>query len=626
MDKKEKLQEVFNRIVNDLVMITGQPVRLVWNESIETAATDCVAEVEINPRFFVEGLEEIGYGVSYHEGGHICYSPYAAELMQRARKKGGNTLATLVNIIADRKDDMLNASDNPGIAKTLRERLLYICTLTRRKEYKDRIESHIESRRQKLQKRNNGLSDAEIERKLEDQIESILKSIKPKDVHEDFFCAAKWHKQPHFRKTYKAMKYVRRERLLDADKEELLWIAEQVYDILGPREQREDDMMSKMMRLEQSISTDGEKIEIPFSIEGVGSGGGNGDKDGENTGSSEDGESEGQGEPEGSNDGQGSESGTTQGGDSGASVDKEADAGKKTPGEDDLSQILRQIARNKVKKSCQNSIKQMINKVRNDMRPTPGPFSGGGVESLDVEEVDKSPGNSEAYQRILNSVKDQIDPLTNQLEKLDSPSKYTLHGQDDGGSLDFSNIANIACGIGGQYKETVTERDVDAELHLALDNSGSMGGGKLLNAKRVGVLFSEAVMSLGSDCEGRVWSYNSEKICDFGEVSQDSGFVRIGSDGGTPTSEMLKVVGEEIVKSDRQQKVLVVVGDDGPHDKQKAKKLSRQLLDRGVLVVHILVGVHGAPQIYPVQLLFSSMEECVKGFGDILEAIVENLK
>jgi len=54
--------------------------------------------------------------------------------------------------------------------------------------------------------------------------------------------------------------------------------------------------------------------------------------------------------------------------------------------------------------------------------------------------------------------------------------------------------------------------------------------------------------------------------------------------------------------------------------------MSCQLLARGVIPVHLLVGVHGTPQIYPVELIFSDMGECLEEFGSVMETIIRHLR
>ncbi|HSX24943.1 MAG TPA: hypothetical protein VLG69_03180, partial [Candidatus Andersenbacteria bacterium] len=127
-------------------------------------------------------------------------------------------------------------------------------------------------------------------------------------------------------------------------------------------------------------------------------------------------------------------------------------------------------------------------------------------------------------------------------------------------------------------------------------------------------------------CVGHLWAFSSVAIYDFGPPSNTSGFVTIEGEAGNSDTHMLRVVGKQLSTSHKRRKVLIVLCDDGPDDMKEAKKLSHQLLARGIIVVHLLVGVHGTPSIYPFELLYTSMEECLGEFGDLIESIIKNLK
>jgi len=233
---REMLETVFVQIINDLIMMTGKPVKLIWDPSISTASTDCVAQVRIAPWFFVKGHKDVGFGVAYHEGGHILHSPYGNRLLARAEKEGGKTRQHIMNIIMDRKDDMLSVESTPGFARYIRKRLLFLCTMVRFEKLK-------------MNMNDTGLSDEELSR--------LLRGAKPDNVYEDFFFAAKWHKSPRFALTHKAMKHVTRKRLLRAGEEELLWIAKRVHEILGEPEDNkssQDDFIAFMIVVGQIAS------------------------------------------------------------------------------------------------------------------------------------------------------------------------------------------------------------------------------------------------------------------------------------------------------------------------------------------------------------------------------------
>lgn len=102
--------------------------------------------------------------------------------------------------------------------------------------------------------------------------------------------------------------------------------------------------------------------------------------------------------------------------------------------------------------------------------------------------------------------------------------------------------------------------------------------------------------------------------------------MKIDGEAGNSDTHMLTVAAQKLRESKRKRKVLIMLCDDGPDDLKLAARIARELKEQGIIVIHMFVGVHGTPNIYPTELLFSTMEDCLNSFGDILETVVKNLK
>ena len=531
----EILKGELPRLMNDVSMLVARPFRFVWDPSAETASTDCIAEIRVAPRPFIEGEREVGYGTVYHETGHIRFSPYGTKLLSRADNEGGPVLKSLINIILDRKDDSFTAEHAPGFADTLRRRLLVIRTLARRMQYKNSL---------------SRMSLAEQSR--------FLRNAKPKNAYEDFFLAAKCGKAPKLPATKRAMKHVRMDNIRGASLEKLLWIAKRVREILGNDAEDEEDK---------------EQSESGF-----------------------------------------------------VAMWKEADKserGKKIDAA--LFQAINAAVKTYISALRARSVDSLIRQIASLGITYPGPLSVGTAKTVKVEKVPPQARYASQYEAIKSRITGLIEPLVKALRNISTPSEFELYGRDEG-DLDLSETARIATRLSGFYQETVTERDIDAEIHLAIDSSGSMAGDKIERAKEIAVVFTEAILAINQVCLGRIWSFNSESIDDYGPVSRTSGLVLAEGDAGNSDTHMLPVVGKELLKSPKRRKILIILCDDGPDSIELVKKLSQQLIARGVIVIHLLVGVHGTPDIYPVELVYSSIEECLQEFGDLLKTIVSHLK
>lgn len=554
----EILKRELPRLINDAAMLVRRPFRFIWDPSIKTASTDCLAEIRVSPRPFLEGEREVGYGTVYHETGHIRFSPYGGSLLHQANQEGGEVLQTIANIILDRKDDTLTIQEAPGFAETLRKRLLVIRTLARRERYK-----HL-------------FGDLSLKEQSK-----LLRNFKPTDPYEDFFLAAKCGKTPRLQATKKAMKYVRLSKLVTASSDELLWISKKVKEILGK------GIQSKK---EESSSSSGDQ-------------------------------------DAGSGEGKGKQSGSER-----QKAEKkflklwhDAETAYGGKLEKEKMEAIKTVVKNYLGGLRNSRITELLRKLSSMGITYPGSISVGVEKGVSVKKVPSDPKYLSKYQDILQQVQPLLDPMLKALRNISTPSEFELYGRDEG-DLDLTEVSRIAARLSGFYTETVVERDIDAEIHLAIDCSGSTAGMKIERAKGIAVVFSEAITVMDPSCFGRIWSFNSETICDYGKPNQSSGFVTLEGAAGNSDTHMLQLVGAELLRSQKRRKILFVLCDDGPDDIEMVRKLSQQLTARGVIVIHLLIGVHGTPDIYPIELLYTSMKECLEEFGTLLQTIISHLK
>jgi len=556
---RNKLESVMPRLISDIQALVGHPIRLVWDDTTETAATDCIKTVYFNPYFFLQidpdnpnsereqYFDQVGFGIAYHESGHIVFSPWGSKVMANTtnpRNGGSEFKRTIANIVMDRKDDMLVADFAPGFSNVLRSRLSYLMTASRRELVRFK------------------LPDA-----TELEISQLLKGWRPQDKYEDFFFAAKWGKRARFAETRKAMKVIRRRPLRGADALTLMQMTEKVVSILGEPGNPED---SAAMQFLESLTegelenSDGQACLLPSN---------------------------------------------------------QLDPITKARIDKIIGQVITQI----VEAGTENQIQQLERKLQNMPPPIPkkahSPFSN----EVPLEVVSSNRTGSEAYYDILEDVRPYLDDVEKAFRRLESPEEIWLGGRDDG-DLDFTQVARIATGLGGYYKEIVTERNIDAEIHFAIDTSGSMYGNKLKEAKKLATLFSEVVRIMHPEVLGNVWAYNSVAVYDFGPVSPNSGFVSMKAAGWNSDTHMLRYVSDKLWNSKKHRKVLIVLCDDGPDSIEIARTMSYQMLAQGIVVVHVMIDVHAMPNIYPFELIYNSLDEAMSDFGDLLYSIVSNIK
>lgn len=406
---------------------------------------------------------------------------------------------------------------------------------------------------------------ADLLKKLtEDEQQRFLRNYRSRDPYRDFFFACKWGKHPRLRSVAKAMRVVKRANLPEAGAEKILATAKRVREILGEPQRQSGKRFSDFELL------------VAFA--------------------------------------------------NAVAAGRIGPDGKAWQISPELKSEIDTIIAQFVATTRQAGLSQLLQQLAGQMAMHPGPISVGHASTIERKRVEHNGSYETAYRALLANCDHLVEPLIRRLRMIDNPSTYTISGLDDGDEIDFTQVARIACGLGGFWKEEVTERDIDAEIHLAIDHSGSMRNGKVRIAKRIAALFSEAILTMHPAVDGAVWGFNSDAVTEFGPVSRTSGFVELEGSGGNSDSDMLQIVGEKLALSQHRRRILLVLCDDGPDSIEDVQKITGQLMGRGILVIHLLVGVHATPHIYPIELVYTTIEECLEELPDLLYTIISKLR
>lgn len=290
-----------------------------------------------------------------------------------------------------------------------------------------------------------------------------------------------------------------------------------------------------------------------------------------------------------------------------------------------LKAAIGKMLRNYVALARQGGINQLANMLRSQGVSFPGPISVGLEKKVPLVKVLPRLENAVKYQKYLAAVQPFVEPLIRQLKLVESPSEIELRGQYEG-ELDTDDAHGIALGLPDVHKQIIIERDVDARIDLAIDGSGSMEGEKIEQAKQISALHTETVLAQSPALEGRTWGFDSTRVYDFGPVSRESGFVNMEGRASNSDTHLLDYAGASLLRSTKRRKILLVLCDNGPDDIDLVRKKGQQLLARGVIPIHLLIGVHGTPQIYPIELIFSDFDECIEEIGGVLKLIISHLR
>jgi len=246
--------------------------------------------------------------------------------------------------------------------------------------------------------------------------------------------------------------------------------------------------------------------------------------------------------------------------------------------------------------------------------------------NLDRIVITKLNHSSPYYQHYFDHVKAYIDPFLRALQRIDSPVETNLPFQEKG-DLDLNNLTSLVTGFNDCFCQTTLETDIDLEVHLCIDQSGSMSGSKIRYAIMLATLFNAGIVRKRELIDGYIWGYrgacDTAEIFQYGQCRSHHPVAEAKADIANADHEMLQVVCQAMRCSRRRRKVVFMVGDDGPSDPTKVKNLSSKMAAKGIPVIHIMVGVHAAPRIYSFELLFDNFPELIKSFSQIFSAVLK---
>ncbi|MBI4433879.1 VWA domain-containing protein [Candidatus Uhrbacteria bacterium] len=244
------------------------------------------------------------------------------------------------------------------------------------------------------------------------------------------------------------------------------------------------------------------------------------------------------------------------------------------------------------------------------------PYRG---ESLAVERVGMVA--PETYAAARAEIASYLPGLRRELQQLGRQEERQVLRGLAFGHLDDHRIARIAIGAPGVYRTRVEEFVTDCDIHVLLDESGSMEGDPAMIRRRIGTLFNECAYTTPG-MTGHLWGF-SDRVVDYGPCRPRSGVAgATGTHGGTNEAGALAAVGTALLRSPAAHRMLLVVGDGGSNDAVAVRRMVDALTRSGICCMRGLIGVFAAPAVYPLEFLFAGLEEFLGEFGVLLGRIV----
>ena len=184
----------------------------------------------------------------------------------------------------------------------------------------------------------------------------------------------------------------------------------------------------------------------------------------------------------------------------------------------------------------------------------------------------------------------------------------------DSGSVDPSRIYGLSFGDTEIFRKKGIDKKFDGCCYILIDNSGSMGGDKRIEACKAAAVIEEGfrglipikIVAFDDAYNGVVhevikgWEEQQRYNCCWNFCKQGR------SGGGTPTRESVLVATKEILARPEQKKLIVVLTDGEPADQAGTKKAIQQARRSGITVAGIYFEI-------------GSIDRAAKTFNDLFD-------
>ena len=182
-------------------------------------------------------------------------------------------------------------------------------------------------------------------------------------------------------------------------------------------------------------------------------------------------------------------------------------------------------------------------------------------------------GNSIRYNQAKKEIARYIPAVSRALRCKSEGRDYVLRGKPDG-KLNTNKLVSILAGNDNIFTKRGTINTEAACVCLLIDESGSMCGRRIEEARKTAVLLNEAVKGI-SNLEYYCYGFTSNGCVEI-SVYHENGSNRcnkyalgnIKDDGGTPTGMAMLIAQERIRAKTKSQCVMFIVTDGEPDNEQ----------------------------------------------------------
>lgn len=243
-------------------------------------------------------------------------------------------------------------------------------------------------------------------------------------------------------------------------------------------------------------------------------------------------------------------------------------------------------------------------------------------------------GNAFRYNQAKKEIARYIPAVSRALRCKSEGRDYVLRGKPDG-KLNTNKLVSILAGNDNIFTQRGTINTEAACVCLLIDESGSMCGRGVEEARKTAVLINEAVRGI-SNLEYYCYGFTSNRGCVEMSIYSENGSGKcskyalgnIKDDGGTPTGMAMLVAQERIRAKTKSQCVMFVVTDGEP-DSEQYVVLAREKCKKDNITV-IGVDIRGVEvtmkRLFENVVSIRDMSTLALSISTILKKYVKKLK
>lgn len=217
-------------------------------------------------------------------------------------------------------------------------------------------------------------------------------------------------------------------------------------------------------------------------------------------------------------------------------------------------------------------------------------IGGNGAGSGKSVYLKKVKGSQYPYQQSIRKIKKYVPAMTKALTCRSLDTDYELKGMPTG-KLNTNKFAVLKSGNENIFVKKGSVITNAASLCLLIDESGSMRGNKMLNARYAAVLIEQSLKHI-QKLHFYAYGFGGSSLNIYSEDGKSTKYA-LGStaaDGGTPTAEAMLASAKRIRRRFSGKCLMIVLTDGVPNDINATREADRNLRKSGFYTIGVGIG------------------------------------